>query len=67
MNLNYSEDESLTDCANIFSVQNVNRLFSNVNVILELTKPHNIRFTNYRVKKVRKLKLELKFRKIIFC
>lgn len=44
------EDNSLTDCSNIISVQNIHRLFPNTNVVAELSRASSIRFMKFRAK-----------------
>ena len=44
------EDNSLSDCSNIISVQNIHRLFPNTNVVAELSKASSIRFMKFRAK-----------------
>lgn len=46
-------DDSLTDCSNIVSVQNLYRLFPKIKVVAELTKASNIRFMKFRAKEVK--------------
>ncbi|CAF1054179.1 unnamed protein product, partial [Brachionus calyciflorus] len=45
-------DDSLTDCSNIVSVQNLYRLFPKIKVVAELTKASNIRFMKFRAKEM---------------
>ena len=47
------EDDSLSDCSNIISVQNIHRLFPNTNVVAELSKASSIRFMKFRADDVR--------------
>ena len=46
------DDDSLTDCSNIVSVQNLYRLFPKIKVVTELTKATNIRFMKFRARAV---------------
>ena len=54
------EDNSLSDCSNIVSVQNIHRLFPSTNVVAELSKASSIRFMKFRAKECVSNKYEMK-------
>lgn len=54
------EDDALSDCSNIVSVQNIHRLFPNTTIVAELSKATSIRFMKYRAKDVYFEKLKFK-------